>query len=116
MRTVAITIVIKMQFIVFCSVITVKHQYRINVNSSSLVILGTFSEWIYTSIRQRTTRNIVVLANLSQSALCALCLLLIPPLDAFFQWQYLCYVRIRDLSLIVKLAYSDQYFKSHLCF
>lgn len=53
MRTVAITIVIKMQFTVFCCAITVKLHFRRNLNSSSSVIISTIFEQIFTSIRPR---------------------------------------------------------------
>lgn len=36
---------------------------RRNFNSSSLLITGTVSEWIYTSIRTRTIRSIMVLVS-----------------------------------------------------
>lgn len=115
MRAVAITTVIKMQFTVFCYIITVKLHFRRNVDRSSSVIIRVISEWIYTSIRPRTIRNIMVLANVSHSILYAQYIPLKKPLDFFFfQQEYLCYVKIRYLSLILTLSYSDQYFKSHV--
>lgn len=99
MRSVAITIAIQMQFIMFCCV---KLHFRKNDTSSSSIII---SEQIYSSNRPRTTRNVMILANLSHCALCSLYLLLTPPLDALFQQEYLCCVRIRDSSLVFALTH-----------
>lgn len=53
--------------------------------------------------------------HLSHSTFHGLYLLLTSSLDAFFFHQeYLCYVIIRVLSLVLTLSHSDQYFKSHV--
>lgn len=112
-ETLAIIIVIKMQFTVFCSVTYAKLCYKKDINRSSSVIIGTISKQISAKIRPKITSTVTVLPSLSFYSPWS-----VPTADSscgcFFSSRDLCYVIVRVLSLILTLSYSDQYFKSHV--
>lgn len=64
-KTVNVTTVIKMQFIVFCSLNNVKLCFSKKIIRTSSVISGTISKQISIRIRLKTTNNVMVSACLS---------------------------------------------------